>query len=64
MNTNEDVKKTRKKEQLPSVSSEASNDTNDDEKASATFKNKQHVKEIGGKTKISTFVKVPYQNQP
>ena len=62
MNTNEDVKISRLDQRLPSVSSEASfdsysifyeSDTND--VASATHENKQHVKNVGGETKINTF---------
>ena len=72
MNTNEDVKIQRLEQQLPSVSTEASYDscsfhrsgTNDKEKALATHVNKQHVKEVGGETKISIFIKVPYQYKP
>ena len=72
MNTKEDVKIQRLDQQSPSVSSEASydpcsfyrSDTNDVEKASATHEKKQHVKEVGGETKINTFVKVPYQYKP
>ena len=72
MNSNEDVKIQRFEQQLPSVSSEASydscpfheSDTNDVEKASAAHENKQHIKEVGGETKINTFIKVPYQYKP
>ena len=62
----------RLEEQLPSVSSEASHnshsfhrsDTNDVEEPLATHENKQRIKEVGGETKINTFIKVPYQYKP
>ena len=61
MNTNEDVKIPRLDQRLSSVSSESSfdsysfykRDTND--MASSTHENKQHVKNVGGETKINTF---------
>ena len=70
MNSNEDVKIQRFEQHLPSVSSEASydsrsfheSDDNDVEEASATHENRQHVEEVGGETKINTFIKVPNTN--
>ena len=66
-NTNDVVKIHRSEQlQLPSVSSEARHDspsvcqseTNDDEIALATYKNKQHLRELGGEIKTSALKKV------
>ena len=35
--------------------------TNNEEKALATYKNKEHVKELGGEAKTNTSMKVPHQ---
>ena len=67
MNTNEVVKIHRSEHlQLPSVSSETPHDshsvcqseTNDDEIALATYKNKQYLRELGGEIKTSVLKKV------
>ena len=66
MNTNEVVKTQTSEQQLPSVSSEISFDshsvhkstnTNEDEKALTTYKNKKHLKELGGETRSSNLKK-------
>ena len=67
MNTNEVVQIHGSKQlQLPSVSSETPHNshsvrqskTNDDEIALATYKNKQHLRELGGEIKTSALKKV------
>lgn len=56
MNTNEVVKTQTSEQQLPSVSSEISSDSHD-EKALTTYKNKKHLKELGGETRSSNLKK-------
>ena len=65
MNTNEAVKTQTSEQQLPPVSSEISFDshsvyksnTNEDEKALTTYKNKQHLRELGGETRSNNLKK-------
>ena len=65
MNTNEDVKIQRSEQRLPSVSSGISFDscsvhkrkTNEDERALTTYKNKQHLRELGGETRTNNLKK-------
>ena len=70
--TNEDVQIQTPEQQLPFVSSGAFSEqrcvyesqTNDKKKSLAAHENKQYVKEVGGETKTSVFIKVPYQYKP
>ena len=70
--TNEDVQIQRPEQQLPFVSTGAFSEqrcvpesqTNDKKKSSAAHENKQHVKEVGGESKTSIFIEVPYQYKP
>ena len=69
MNTNEVVKTQTSEQQLPSVSSQISFDshsvhksnTNEDEKALTTYKNKKHLKELGGETRSNNLEKGSFQ---
>ena len=70
--TNEDVQIQTPEQQLHFVSSRAFSEqrcvyesqTNDKKKSLAAYENKQYVKEVGGETKTSIFIKVPYQYKP
>ena len=70
--TNEDVQVQRPEQQLGFVPSGAFSEqrcvyesqTNDKKKSLAAHGNKQYVKEIGGESKTSIFIKVPNQYKP
>ena len=71
MDTN-NVKRQISDQQLPSVSSQTFHEpcsvhkrrTNNEEKALATYKNKQCMREVGGEAKTSSSMKVLYQHKP
>ena len=66
MKTNEVVKVQRSEQLSPMVLSETCSEScslhtskiNDEEKALASVRNKQHLEEIGGETKTNTLTKV------
>ena len=72
MDTNNVVKKQISDQQLPSVSSQTFHEpcsvhkrrTNNEEKALATYKNKQYVRKVGGEAKTISSLKVLYQHKP